>query len=153
MNDWEAFVQYNMQQMIATIHAAGNKVLPAMVMLFPHSPDKYGSLLVNQAAEASVKAKVSVALHLDHEQDYERVKYAASLPFDSIMVDMSHYELEENLRRTKNLTDYCNERGIAVEAEAGRIGGEDGLKDTRTLDIILTTHAVANRFIDISTCI
>ena len=43
------------------------------------------------------------------------------------MVDMSHYEKDENLRLTKELTEYCHARGIITEAEPGRInGGEDG---------------------------
>lgn len=45
------------------------------------------------------------------------------------MVDMSHYEKEENLQLTKELTEYCHARGIITEAEPGRInGGEDGVK-------------------------
>ena len=44
------------------------------------------------------------------------------------MVDMSHYEKDENLRLTKELTEYCHARGIITEAEPGRInGGEDGV--------------------------
>ena len=89
-----------------------------------------------------------MALHLDHCLEVELVKYAASLPFDSIMVDMSHYEKEENLRLTKELTTYCHERGIATEAEPGRIeGGEDGLKDTADLDGVLTTPEQALEFV------
>lgn len=45
------------------------------------------------------------------------------------MVDMSHYEKDENLQLTKELTEYCHARGIITEAEPGRInGGEDGVK-------------------------
>lgn len=44
------------------------------------------------------------------------------------MVDMSHYEKDENLSLTKELTEYCHARGIITEAEPGRInGGEDGV--------------------------
>lgn len=51
------------------------------------------------------------------------------------MVDMSHYDEEENLRKTKVLTKECHDRGIAVEAESGRInGGEDGIADTGDLE-------------------
>ena len=57
---------------------------------------KFQHLLVNMAADACRSAKVPVSLHLDHCQDVEMVKYAGSLPFDSIMIDMSHYEKEEN---------------------------------------------------------
>lgn len=77
-----------------------------------------------------------ISIHLDHAQDYEQIKYVAdNLPFDSIMVDMSHYEKEENLQKTRILRDYCHARGISVEAETGRIeGGEDGIMDTGDLE-------------------
>lgn len=64
------------------------------------------------------------------------------------MVDMSHYEKEENLKLTKELTTYCHERGIATEAEPGRIeGGEDGVKDTADLAAILTSPEQALEFV------
>ena len=101
------------------------------------------------AADACRSAKVPISLHLDHCQDVELVKYAASLPFDSIMVDMSHFDKRENLRLTKELTTYCHERGIATEAEPGRIeGGEDGVKDTAELEGIMTTPEEALEFLD-----
>lgn len=76
-----------------------------------------------------------ISVHLDHAQNYDQIKSVAdNLPFDSIMVDMSHYEKEENLSKTKVLREYCHGRGIAVEAETGRIeGGEDGISDTGDL--------------------
>lgn len=51
------------------------------------------------------------------------------------MVDMSHYDHAENLSKTKVLTKLCHEKGMAVEAESGRInGGEDGIADTGDLE-------------------
>jgi len=61
---------------------------------------------------------------------------------------MSHYEKDENLRLTKELTEYCHARGIITEAEPGRInGGEDGVADTSELEGILTTPEQADEFI------
>jgi len=120
-----------------------------MILLFPVSFQTFGPILVNAASDVCRRAKVPMSLHLDHCQDVELVKYAASLPFDSIMVDMSHYEKDENLRLTKELTAYCHERGIATEAEPGRIeGGEDGVKDTADLEGILTTPEQAHEFME-----
>ena len=69
--------------------------------------------------------------------------------YDSIMVDMSHYEKEENLALTRKLTQYCHERGIATEAEPGRIeGGEDGISDTADLTGLLTSPEEAEEFVD-----
>jgi fructose-bisphosphate aldolase class II len=119
-----------------------------MILLFPWALTQFKSHLVNLAAGVCHSSRVPMSLHLDHCLEYDLVKYAASLPFDSIMVDMSHYEKEENLRLTKELTEYCHERGIATEAEPGRIeGGEDGLKDTADLEGVLTTPEQALEFV------
>ena len=67
--------------------------------------------------------------------------------YDSIMVDMSHYDKVDNLRLTRELAEYCHERGIAVEAEPGRIeGGEDGVSDTADLEGLLTSEEEAREF-------
>lgn len=69
------------------------------------------------------------------------------MPFDSIMIDMSHHEKEENLRLTAELVKEAHVKGIAVEAEPGRIeGGEDGLADTADLDGLLTDEEEALAF-------
>lgn len=74
---------------------------------------------------------------------------AANYPFDSIMVDMSHYEKEENLEKTERITEYLHGKGIATEAEPGRInGGEDGVKDTGDLEGLLTTEEEAKKFVN-----
>lgn len=141
-------IKYNLEQIIAVSRAAEARKSPAMVLLFPWALTTFKSHLVNLAADVCRSASVPISLHLDHCLEVELVKYAASLPFDSIMVDMSHYEKEENLRLTKELTEYCHERGIATEAEPGRIeGGEDGLKDTADLEGVLTTPEQALEFV------
>jgi fructose-bisphosphate aldolase class II len=141
---------YNTEGILATVRAAEAKSSPAMVLLFPWAIEYANSCLVHLAAEAARAAKVPVTVHLDHAQDPEIVKKAADMGgFDSIMIDMSHYEKEENLRLTKELTEYCHKRGIACEAEPGRIvGGEDGVGDTEDLESLLTTPEEAQRFVD-----
>ncbi|PYH49344.1 uncharacterized protein BP01DRAFT_352835 [Aspergillus saccharolyticus JOP 1030-1] len=65
------------------------------------------------------------------------------------MVDMSHYEREENLAKTSTLRAWCHGRGIAVEAETGRIaGGEDGMVGTGGLAGILTQAEDVEQFLD-----
>lgn len=65
------------------------------------------------------------------------------------MVDMSHYDKAENLSKTAELTAYCHARGIATEAEPGRMeGGEDGVKDTGDLQGMLTTSEEAMKFVE-----
>ncbi|KAG5762928.1 hypothetical protein H9Q72_008966 [Fusarium xylarioides] len=56
--------------------------------------------------------------------------------------------MEENLAKMKELVEYCHARGIATEAEPGRIeGGEDGIADTADLQGALTTEEQVEDFI------
>ncbi len=141
---------YNIESIIATVRAAEAARSPAMVLLFPWAIQYAGDALVKAAAEAAHSASVPVSLHLDHCQTPELVRRAADIEgaFDSIMCDMSHYEKEENLRLTAELVQYCHERGIAAEAEPGRIeGGEDGVAETADLEGLLTTPEEAEEFV------
>ena len=67
---------------------------------------------------------VPVALHLDHGS-YEGAKACIEAGFSSIMFDGSHYPIEENIAKTTELINICNEKGISLEAEVGAIGGEE----------------------------
>ena len=67
---------------------------------------------------------VPVALHLDHGS-YEGAKKCIEAGFSSIMFDGSHYPIEENFAKTKELVGICDELGLSIEAEVGSIGGEE----------------------------
>lgn len=141
---------YNVEGILATVRAAEAKRSPAMILLFPWAVHYADGILVHAAAEAARKASVPVTVHMDHAQTPEIIRYAADLGgFDSIMVDMSHYEKAENLALTRELVEYCHARGIATEAEPGRIeGGEDGVADTADLEGLLTTPEESQEFVD-----
>ncbi|MEE0808181.1 MAG: class II fructose-1,6-bisphosphate aldolase [Acutalibacteraceae bacterium] len=67
---------------------------------------------------------VPVALHLDHGS-YEGAKACIEAGFSSVMFDGSHYPIEENIAKTKELVGICDELGLSLEAEVGAIGGEE----------------------------
>ena len=67
---------------------------------------------------------VPVALHLDHGS-YEGCLKCIEAGFSSIMFDGSHYPIEENVAKTKELVAICKEKGMSLEAEVGSIGGEE----------------------------
>ena len=67
---------------------------------------------------------VPVALHLDHGS-YEGAKKVIEAGFSSVMFDGSHYSIEENIAKTKEIIDIAHAKGISVEAEVGSIGGEE----------------------------
>ena len=79
--------------------------------------------MVNGMLE-ELKITVPVALHLDHGS-YEGAKACIEAGFSSVMFDGSHYPIEENVEKTKELVGICKEKGISLEAEVGAIGGEE----------------------------
>ena len=67
---------------------------------------------------------VPVALHLDHGT-YDGCYKCIEAGFSSIMFDGSHYPIDENVEKTKELVEVCAGKGLSLEAEVGAIGGEE----------------------------
>lgn len=80
-----------------------------------------------KAMDESLGITVPVALHLDHGT-YEGSKACIEAGFTSIMFDGSHYDIKENVEKTKELVKIAHDAGVSIEAEVGGIGGvEDGV--------------------------
>ena len=68
---------------------------------------------------------VDVAIHLDHGSSYEKCVAAIDAGFTSVMIDASHFPLQENIALTKKVVDYAHPKGVSVEAELGTVGGQE----------------------------
>ena len=79
--------------------------------------------MVNGMLE-ELNISVPVALHLDHGT-YEGCYKCIEAGFSSIMFDGSHYPIEENIEKTKELVKVAKGKGMSIEAEVGSIGGEE----------------------------
>lgn len=78
--------------------------------------------------DKSLKITVPVALHLDHGSSVESCIEAINNGFTSVMIDASKYDLETNIKMTKEVVEFAKKYNVTVEAEIGHIGGtEDGI--------------------------
>lgn len=68
---------------------------------------------------------VPVAIHLDHGSSFEKCAQAIHAGFTSVMIDGSHLSLKENIALTKKVVELAHIHGVSVEAELGRIGGQE----------------------------
>ncbi|AIE61790.1 class II fructose-1,6-bisphosphate aldolase [Bacillus methanolicus] len=73
----------------------------------------------------SYNVTVPVAIHLDHGPSLEKCVQAIHAGFTSVMIDGSHLPLEENIELTKRVVEIAHSVGVSVEAELGRIGGQE----------------------------
>jgi 6-phospho-5-dehydro-2-deoxy-D-gluconate aldolase len=127
--------QYNMnnfQWVEAILQAAEEEKAPVIVAASDRLVDYLGgfktiAVVVKQLVK-ELNITVPVALHLDHGMNVSRCKQAIDAGFSSVMIDGSHYPIEENIRMTKEVVEYAKPKGVSVEAEVGTVGGmEDGL--------------------------
>ncbi len=77
-----------------------------------------------KAMDEELGITVPVALHLDHGS-YDGCYKCIKAGFTSIMFDGSHYPIEENVEKTKELVAVAHKLGLSIEAEVGSIGGEE----------------------------
>lgn len=104
------------------------------------------------------RAKVPVAVHLDHGSSYERCIQAIRLGFTSVMYDASAKEFTDNIRETKEVVKAAHAAGVSVEAELGHVftsrvglsegGSADEADDYENLENIYTDPQMAKQFVD-----
>jgi fructose-bisphosphate aldolase, class II len=110
---------------------AGAETVGAPVILqISQNAVRYHGALEPLALATLAVARVSstqVAVHLDHATDVALVYEAVALGFGSVMYDASTMSAVDNLAATRDVVEYCHERGVSVEAELGEVGGKDGV--------------------------
>lgn len=133
--DGYAVGQYNIngvQWVQAILRAAQAEQAPVILA----ASDRLVSFLGGYALIAAIVDKsiqelsitVPVALHLDHGMSVGHCKQAIDNGFSSVMIDGSHYPIEQNIAMTLEVVEYASSFGVSVEAEVGTVGGmEDGL--------------------------
>lgn len=126
-----AFSVGNLEMVKGAVQAAEEMDTPIILQIaevrLPHSPL---ALMGPMMVEAAKKAKVDIAVHLDHGKTIEVLKQALDYGFTSVMMDGSTLPFEENTAKTLEAVRLAERYGATVEAELGLVGGsEDGSTD------------------------
>jgi fructose-bisphosphate aldolase class II len=103
--------------------------------------------LVGINKEAAREAKVPIALHQDHCHDFELIKKLIALGYSSVMVDASHLPYKENLKLTRAVVAYAHKRGVWVQAELGRILGNEDWQNVKSGEDLMTDPTQAADFV------
>lgn len=121
-----AFNINNMEIIQAIIEAAEETNSPVIIQA-SQGGLKYAGVdyIAALGKVAAHKAKVPVAVHLDHGTDFDQVIKCIRYGFSSVMVDGSKYPLEENIALTKKVVEIAHSVDVSVEGELGKIGGTE----------------------------
>ena len=121
-----AFTCYNFEQLEAVVRAAEARQAPVIVLISPSSfQSAGGERLVRSFRAATARASVDVLLQLDHIGDVRTVEHAAGCGVDAVMADGSKLSFRDNLAFTRAVVRSMQPRGIGVEAELGRMEGQE----------------------------
>lgn len=139
---------FNLETARSVIRAAEAENAPIIINIFAdhlltHSDSELITPIVRTLAQ---RASVDVALNLDHGQEADYIKKAVDDGFSSVMVDASRFDLEGNIKMTKELADYAHARGVSVEGEIGCLGASEDGKFTQ--DAMYTDPEQAKVFVE-----
>lgn len=84
-----------------------------------------GDYIVGIAEVAARKHNIPIVVHLDHFEKPDEIVRYIDMGFKSCMIDASHASFEENVKITKEIVEYAHSKGATVEAELGRLGGQE----------------------------
>jgi fructose-bisphosphate aldolase class II len=124
-----AFNVIQLEHAIALLAGAEQVAAPVILQISENAVKYHGALKpIGVATLAAASASsVPVVVHLDHAMDRELVAEAVSLGFTSVMYDASKLSYDDNVAATAEVTTFCHDHGVFVEAEIGEVGGKDGV--------------------------
>lgn len=139
---------FNLETARTVIRAAEKEMAPIIVNIFQdhlvnHFDSGLSAPLVKTLAQRS---KTQVALNFDHGQEVSYLLKAIDDGFSSVMVDASRFDLEGNIKMTKEIVDYAHPRGVSVEGEIGCLGASEG--GAFTQEMMYTDPKQAKLFYD-----
>lgn len=136
---YPAFNTINLETTIGIISAAEEMNCP-VILETSEGAIKYAGLetLFEIMASLAVKAKVPIALHMDHGRDMEQLKRGIELGYSSVMIDHSNLSMEENIRDTKAMVEFAHAEGAWVQGEIGRMRGTEDWVSVSETEALLT---------------
>ncbi|WP_241578915.1 tagatose bisphosphate family class II aldolase [Rosenbergiella nectarea] len=81
--------------------------------------------LVAICQQAAQKYNLPIALHLDHHEDFSDIENKVRAGVRSVMIDASHFAFEQNIEKVAQVVRLCHRYDASVEAELGRLGGQE----------------------------
>ena len=124
-----AFNFANFEILKGIIEACKETNSPVILQVSESALNYFTDEIMYGIIQAVKKIKLPISIHLDHGKDFEIVKRAIKLGFDSVMIDGSTLPYKENVKLTKKVVTYAHKNNVSVEGELGvlAIANDDGL--------------------------
>ncbi|AKA39150.1 tagatose bisphosphate family class II aldolase [Yersinia ruckeri] len=143
-----AFNIHNLETIQVVVETAAEMGSPMILAGTPGTFSYAGTeYLVQICQEAARHYRMPFALHLDHHESYDDICQKVAAGVKSTMVDGSHFNFEQNIALTRQVVEYCHRWDCTVEAELGRLGGQEDDLNVDAKDALYTDPDSAARFV------
>jgi len=147
----------NNMELIQGITEAAKELNAPLILQISRGARKYaGRTYIMKLIEAAEKeTKLPIAIHLDHGDTFDLCKEVIEDGFTSVMIDGSHETFEKNILLTKQVVDYAHPKKVSVEAELGKLVGEQfdsGEGDKVAASAVYTNPDEAKEFVEKTKC-
>lgn len=146
-----AFNIHNLETLQVVVETASEMRSPLIVAGTPGTFSYAG--IGNVVAIASDLAKTynqPLAIHLDHHEAFDDIAQKVQAGVRSAMIDGSHLPFTDNVALVKKVTDYCHRYDVSVEAELGRLGGQEDDMVVDSKDALYTHPQQAHEFVTLT---
>lgn len=144
-----AFNIHNLETLQVVVETAAELNSPVILAGTPSTISYAGGEFIVAMAEAAAgKYNIPIAIHLDHYESVEEIKHFVDLGFKSTMIDASHEDFINNIKAVKEVVEYAHKFDATVEAELGRLGGQEDDLVVDERDAMYTNAEQAKEFVE-----
>lgn len=140
----------NNMEIIQAITEAGKLERAPLILQVSAGARKYAKhVYLMKLIEAAVEdTDLPIVVHLDHGADFETCKSCIDGGFNSVMIDGSHHDFEDNIRLTRRVVEYAHDRNVTVEGELGRLAGIEDAVSVSDEDAAFTDPDQVAEFVE-----
>ena len=144
-----AFNIHNLETIQVVVETAAEMKSPVILAGTPSTIAYAGPEYIIEIAKTAAKIHdIPIAVHLDHFEDVPTIKDFVARGFTSAMIDASHEDFENNIASVKQVVEFSHKLGRTVEAELGRLGGQEDDLVVDEKDSAFTNPQSAKEFVE-----
>lgn len=146
-----AFNIHNLETLQVVAETAAELRAPLIVAGTPGTFSYAGTgNLIAIAADLACALDHPLAMHLDHHETLADIEARVVAGIRSVMIDGSHLPFSENVALTQRVTQFCHRYDASVEAELGRLGGQEDDLHVDSRDARFTSPEQAKTFVELT---
>ncbi|HGJ5874100.1 MULTISPECIES: tagatose bisphosphate family class II aldolase [Arsenophonus] len=144
-----AFNVHNLETIQVVVETAAQMASPVILAGTP-STFTYAGLeyMVSICTQAASLNKLPLALHLDHHEELTDICHKVKAGVRSVMIDASHLPFAENIDTVANVVQFCQRYDVSVEAELGRLGGQEDELVVDSKESFYTDPSAAKEYVE-----